>query len=96
MQLFLSLWLAAFAIQSANLLAAVVPDECVEDTRGSSADPCSDDCARCVCCARVPVFVPQMLAPATSTTFDVAEALPPIDFSTSPEPRGILHVPKAL
>ena len=96
MRFFLTLWLAAFAIQSADLLAAVAPDECVEDTRGSSADPCDENCARCVCCARVPVFVPQTLTPATATTLAIAVTFQPIDPSTSPEPRGILHVPKAL
>ena len=95
-RLFLAFWLAAFAVQSSDLLAALIPDDCVEDTRGSAADPCSENCARCVCCARIPVFVPQVLASASTAVPVVMDTLPPIDRATSPEARGILHVPKAL
>jgi len=93
---FLAVWLAAFAVQSTDLLASIVPDGCVEDTRGSAADPCSDNCARCVCCARVPVFVPQGSASAPTDTAGVTDPLPLIDPSTNAVPRGILHVPKTL
>lgn len=96
MRLFLALWLAAFSVQSADLLAAIVPDDCVEETRGSAGDPCSDDCARCVCCARVPLFVPHVLAPAPADPLAVADSRQPLDPATSPQPRGILHVPKTL
>jgi len=92
----LLVWLAAFAVQSTDLLATVIPDACVEDARGSTTDPCPDDCARCVCCARVPAFVPHLMTSAPSATPGVADTLAPIDPSTSPEPRGILHIPKAL
>ncbi len=95
-RLFLAVWLAAFAVQSTDLLASVIPDDCVEDTRGSGGDPCPDTCARCICCARVPVFVPQVLASAPLDALVVANILPPIDHQTSPAPRGILHVPKVL
>ena len=95
-RLFLAVWLAAFAVQSTDLLATIIPDDCVEDTRGSATDPCSENCARCVCCARVPVFVPQVLASASSDALVVADTLPSIDRQTSPAPRGILHVPKVL
>ena len=95
-RLFLAVWLVAFVVQSTDLLASIIPDDCVEDTRGSAADPCSENCARCVCCARVPVFVPQLSASAPSDTLVIANTLPPIDRPTSPTPRGILHVPKAL
>ena len=95
-RLFLAVWLAAFAVQSTDLLATVVPDDCVEDTRGSAGDPCSENCARCVCCARVPVFVPQVSASAPSDALVIADTIPPIDHQTSPAPRGILHVPKVL
>ena len=95
-RLFLALWLAAFAVQTTDLVAAVVPDECTEDTRGSAGDPCSDDCARCVCCARLPVFVPQVVGSTPLGVLDTADPLPPVAPSTSPLPRGILHVPKPL
>lgn len=95
-RLFLAVWLAAFSVQSTELLASVIPDDCVEDTRGSAADPCSDDCARCVCCACVPVFVPHVSASTPADTPVVAEPVAPIDPSTSPLVRGILHVPKPL
>ena len=96
MRLFLVVWLVAFAGQTTGLVASVIPDECVEDTRGSAADSCPEDCARCACCARLPLFVPQALI---STAADVpadSELVSPIDPSTNALPRGILHVPKAL
>jgi hypothetical protein len=96
MRLFLVVWLVAFAGQTTGLVASVIPDECVEDTRGSAADSCPENCARCVCCARLPVFVPQVLASAAVETPAIADLLPPIDPSTNALPRGILHVPKAL
>lgn len=96
MRLFLAVWLAAFAVQTTDLLASVIPDDCVEDTRGSGADPCPERCARCVCCARLPVFVPQVAASTPTDARVTADALPTIDPSTSPHPRGVLHVPKAL
>lgn len=95
-RLFLAVWLVAFMVQSTDLLANIIPDDCVEDTRGSAADPCSENCARCVCCARVPVFVPQVSASTPSHALVIANTLLPIDRPTSPAPRGILHVPKAL
>lgn len=95
-RLFLAVWLAAFAVQSTDLLASVLPDDCVEDTRGSGTDPCSENCARCVCCTRLPVFVPQVLvSPAREVLVD-AEAIPLIAPATTAHPRGVLHVPKAL
>ena len=95
-RLFLAVWLAAFVVQTTDLLASIIPDDCVEDTRGSAADPCSDNCARCVCCARPPVFVPHILATPPSDVLAADDPLSPIDRVTSPAPRGILHVPKAL
>ena len=95
-RLFLAVWLAAFAVQTTDLLASVVPDECVEDTQGSGADPCPERCTRCVCCARLPVFVPPVAAPAPTAAPVTADALQTIDPSTTPHPRGVLHVPKAL
>ncbi len=94
-RLFLAVWLVAFAVQSTDLPASVVPDGCVEDTRGSAADPCPEDCARCVCCARLLGFVPHLLAAAPTDAVADAVPLPPIDPSTNAVPRGILHVPKA-
>ena len=96
LRVFLTLWLAAFAVQTTDLLATVIPDSCVEDTRGSAADPCPENCARCVCCARLPVFVPHVLAPTAADVLGVDDPLPPIERTTNPAPRGILHVPKVL
>ena len=95
-RLFLAAWLALFAIQSSDLLAAVAPDDCVEETRRSAGDPCSDNCARCVCCARIPVFVPQPLVPTPTDDVTVADPPPPLDSSTTAAPRGVFHVPKVL
>jgi hypothetical protein len=94
-RLFLAIWLAAFAAQATDLVASVIPDDCVEETRGSSTDPCPDNCARCVCCARLPVFVPQAFAPEPVDTGNVTGLLPPLEPSTSALPLRILHVPKA-
>jgi hypothetical protein len=95
-RLFLAVWLAAFAVQSTDLLATVVPDDCVEDTRGSAGDPCPENCARCVCCARLTVFVRQALTSTPADTVVDVAPVPLIDRYTSAAPRGILHVPKAL
>ena len=95
-RLFLAVWLAAFAVQSTNLIASVLPDDCVEDTRGSATDPCPDTCARCVCCARATVFIRQALASTPADCVADVAPLPLIDRYTSAAPRGILHVPKAL
>jgi len=92
---FLALWLALFVVQGTELLASVVPDDCV-DTRGSAPDPCPQNCASCVCCARLPVFVPQVSASASIGTVVAVEPPPVIDHATSPHPLGVFHVPKAL
>lgn len=96
MRLFLAVWLAAFAVQSTNLIASVIPDGCVEDTRSSATDPCPDNCARCVCCARLAVFVRHVLASTPTDTVVGAIAFPLVDPYTNAVPRGILHVPKTL
>ena len=90
----LAIWLAVFAIQGTELLASVIPDECVEDTRGSATDPCPESCARCVCCARLPVFLPHLAAALPTDPVVTPAPLPPLGRFTSPQPRGILHVPK--
>ena len=95
LRVFLTVWLAAFALQTTDLLATVVPDGCVEDARGSAADPCPENCARCVCCARLPILIPQIEAP-TSDVLVSTEALPPIQRSITSIPHPIFHVPKAL
>ena len=93
-RLFLAVWLVAFAAQATGLFASVLPDQCVGDTSDSAADPCPDDCARCVCCARLPIFVPQADAPGNVEAIGMADALPLLQSPASPAPRGILHVPK--
>jgi hypothetical protein len=88
------LWLAVFTIQSADLLTIVAPDSCTEEVQGSAADPCSDGCARCVCCARVPVFIPRAVPLVAEGEVARPEPVLPGDAPTDPTPRGIFHVPK--
>jgi hypothetical protein len=95
LRVFLTVWLAAFAVQTTDLLATVVPDGCVEETRGSAADPCPENCARCVCCARLPIFIPQIESPASDVPVNPV-SLPPIQRSTISVSQPIFHVPKAL
>jgi hypothetical protein len=95
-RLFLAVWLAVLAVQSTDLVATLVPDDCVEGTRDSADDPCAGNCARCVCCARFPVFVAQVLASAVTEAPVATDPIPPTDSSSSPVARGVLHVPKTL
>jgi hypothetical protein len=92
-RLFLAVWLAAFALQSANVLALVVPDDCTEEVSGTEADPCPDACPRCFCCARGPAFVPQV-APASVPQVVLHGPTPFLAPATTPSPHGIYHVPK--
>lgn len=94
-RLLLALWLIGFAVQSSELLAAAMPDQCVEDARSTGGDACADNCARCVCCARLVVGVPQVLGATNVTFVRSSPPLPVPDSITAAEPRGILHVPKA-
>jgi hypothetical protein len=92
--LFVVVWLAAFAVQSADVLALVADDACAADVSGTESDPCPDGCSRCLCCARVPVFVPQI---APGSVVQQAARLSPIPFvgpTTTPSPHGVYHVPK--
>jgi hypothetical protein len=93
-RLFLACWLAAFAVQASDVLALVVPDTCTEEVRGSAADPCPEGCPRCLCCARIPAFVPQVAEGLAVHEVSFARALPPLDPSTNPSPHAIYHVPK--
>ena len=95
LRVFLTLWLAAFAVQSTELLASVVPDDCVEDTRGSDGDPCQENCARCVCCARVPIFILHVELPAAAVLVKTV-SLPRLERPTASFPPSIYHVPKTL
>lgn len=91
----LVLWLAAFAVQTSEVLAAVAPDQCVEDT-GSASDPCPEQCARCVCCARVPSSIaPVLTIAAIEMPADVVPRAPERQLPSA-EPHRILHVPKTL
>ena len=94
MRLFLALWLALFAVQTSDLIAAVSPDECVESRGGAADDACPDSCARCLCCARGPVFVPHAAVPAAGEPMVPLPVPPSSDSATSGEPHGIFHVPK--
>jgi hypothetical protein len=94
-RLFIALWLAVVSIQSTDLLALIAPDSCADAGTGvgGADDPCEGDCARCVCCTRVPTRMPVVTVwdPAPSSA-----GVPPtlIDLSSNAAPRGILHVPK--
>jgi hypothetical protein len=94
LRLFLTVWLAAFAIQSTDLLATVVPDSCVEDAPGSASDQCPQNCARCVCCARLSVGILQALSGDPIDCAGELVALTPIPPLTDAIPRGIFHIPK--
>lgn len=91
----LAVWLALFAVQSSDIVMVLAPDDCVEDTRGTSSDACGDDCARCVCCHRVPSLIASLtVAPTITQVVDFADR--PLDrHPPSAEPNRILHVPKA-
>jgi hypothetical protein len=91
-RLVLLVWLAIFAAQSSDLLAIALPDECTESSQ--AGDPCQDNCVRCVCCARLPVFVSQPLATVVAEPADAALLVPAVDTLTDAIPRAILHVPK--
>lgn len=94
-RLFLSVWLAAFAVQTSDFLTLVAPDACTEDIRGSAADPCQDDgCPRCVCGARVPAFAMQVAADVVPKETTLVRAQAPLDPATTPSPHGVFHVPK--
>jgi len=95
-RLFLALWLALFAVQVTDLVAAVAPDACVEDTSESATDSCPPHCARCVCCSRASVFVPQAIVSASSRIATVLMPVFPSGSSTSAVARRVFHVPKAL
>ena len=91
----LALWLAAFSVQTTDLVALVAPDGCTEETRGSSSDPCDDGCPRCLCCARAAVFIPQALPPARTDIVARPIVTPSSDSLITAIPRGIFHVPKS-
>ena len=92
-RLFLALWLAVFAVQTTELLTVVAPDGCTESS-GGAADACRDGCLRCVCCARVSVFVTQSPAPPTSPGLAVTLASTRVRSVADPGPRAVFHVPK--
>jgi hypothetical protein len=98
-RLFLAIWLAAFVVQTTELLAFVAPDDCTasaeeSSTGESSADPCPDACLRCVCCARVPAFFPQVALAGPDQPTARPSAFSPLDPTTTPSPHRIYHVPK--
>jgi hypothetical protein len=93
-RLFLVLWLALFAVQTSDLVAAVAPDGCLAATGDPAGDSCPDGCARCICCARVSLFVPHVVPAGFTGTFADIPAHPIVGFASSAEPHGILHVPK--
>lgn len=92
--MFLGLWLAAFAVQTTDLIAAVAPDSCTEEAGGAPNDTCPEDCPSCVCCARVPVCVPPGVQPINVGLTGSRGLLAFIDPSTTPSPQGVFHVPK--
>jgi hypothetical protein len=94
-RLFLVLWLAVFAVQATELLTVVAPDGCTENASTSAGDACRDGCLRCICCARVPVFVTQGSTSAAAPGIAVTEAIVRARAVADPTPRAIYHVPKA-
>ena len=94
-RLFLALWLAVFTVQTTDLLTVVAPDGCTESTDASAPDDCRDGCLRCVCCARLPVFVPQTPVPIAVSAFVIDDPLVRVRSVADPGPRAIYHVPKA-
>ena len=82
--------------QEFRAVATVVPDDCIGESRGSAGDPCPESCARCVCCARAPIFVPQVVVSPAADVQIGALPLPAIGAPRSAFPHRILHVPKAL
>jgi hypothetical protein len=95
-RLFLALWLVVFAVQVTDLIAAVAPDACVSEAGSSATDSCPQNCARCVCCSRVSVFVPQVIVSASAHVATLLVPVSPSDSPISTVARRILHVPKAL
>lgn len=93
-RLFLAVWLGAFTLQTTDVLIVLAADECDDSIQGSAADPCPQNCSRCICCARVATFIHTVLtsapadAPATRATVRPSDVLP------DPAPHRIFHVPK--
>ena len=94
-RLFLAVWLAAFAVQTTDLLALVAPDECTEDVQGSAADPCPDG-VRAVRVLRPSAGLRATghHGPRRPTPQPRLSLLPPLDPFTAASPQGIFHVPK--
>ena len=93
-RVFLVVWLAAFTVQSSDLLAAVVPDACATEAEGAAGDPCPDRCARCVCCAAIAVGVLHVAAATSADLLEAPISVAPSAQSLSGSPHGVLHVPK--
>jgi hypothetical protein len=93
-RVFLAVWLAAFAIQTTDLLTLVAPDTCTEAIQGSAQDPCPEGCPRCLCCARVPAFEPQAAGEAPVEAVSRASIVPPRLPATTPSPHRVFHVPR--
>ncbi|HEY1303853.1 MAG TPA: hypothetical protein VGF24_09920 [Vicinamibacterales bacterium] len=93
----LALWLGLFAMQATDVLAFVAPDDCVGGCSSSRDDACqTGTCMRCVCCARTVAPVTPVTVVLSSTASVVVDVPSFTEFVPSPDPRGILHIPKAL
>jgi hypothetical protein len=92
-RVFLAVWLAAFTLQTTEVLAVIAADTCAEDVLGSVADPCPEGCPRCVCCARISASVPQVMR-AFVEHVKPTRPVPPLAPSTTPRPHKVFHVPK--
>lgn len=93
-RLFLALWLAVFSLQTADLFAILLPDQCVEGTDDVGSDQCPGNCARCVCCTRSPGVASPILVPIRCEIVTIAAVVPPPVRSSSAHPHDILHIPK--
>jgi hypothetical protein len=92
-RLFLAVWLAAFAVQTTDVLAAVAAETCDEES-GAAFDPCPEACAHCLCCARVTASMPQNPPVPLGADGQRGGTPAPLDPSTTASPHGVYHVPK--
>jgi hypothetical protein len=93
-RLVLAVWIAAFCVQTTDMLALVASDDCTEDVRGTAADPCPEGCPQCLCCARGPVFVPELATAESVTQVAPIVVSSPVQLLSDPNLLGVYHVPK--
>ena len=85
------------AVQSTQLIAFIAPDDCLELSSGGNQgedDDCPTQCARCLCCARRPLPVPEASVHAPDA--QMAPSTVPVDLlvQSSGSPQDVFHVPR--